>query len=161
MVYSSFLFLIFTDKLIGSTFFRVPTCRGTRTNQVHVISAGVIKIEIAAEDGFGFILLLGWRNVCHFLVLQMAKWLESKAIEAFLAQSPIPPVLTSVIGRFCLFSTQQERFVCFQCNFWYLAGSSAHSLLAIVQRWMNLSSKFHTMMHCWKPQNYSETIKPN
>lgn len=76
MVYSSFLFLIYTDKVTRSTFFRVPTRRGTRTNQVHVISEGVIKIEIAAEDGFGFILLLGWRNVCHFrhfLVLQMAK----------------------------------------------------------------------------------------
>lgn len=67
--------------------FWVPTHRGTRTNQVHNMSEGAIKIEIAAEDGFGFILLLGQRNVCHFLV-QMAKWLESKAIEASSSTEP-------------------------------------------------------------------------
>lgn len=55
-----------------------------------------------------------------------SKWagdLNAKPRKPFLPQRLNPPELLSVIGRFCHFSMQQDRFVCFQCNLWYLAGA--------------------------------------
>lgn len=55
-----------------------------------------------------------------------SKWpsdLNAMPQKPFLPQSLSRPDLLSVIGRFCLFSMQQDCFVCFQCNLWYLAGA--------------------------------------
>lgn len=64
------------------------------------------------DGGFEFILFLGRRNACHFLVLQMATELECKATEAISPAVPESPRTDQSLGGsassvrrlLCLFS---------------------------------------------------------